>query len=281
MMQIDDRLRDFLYRYDKALPLSSREDVIEETHGYRKLHVTFSSTHGEGVPATVYLPRDGEGPFPALLLQHGASTSKDDFYIQQPCRRWSEAGYVCMAIDAPGHGERSVEGPVARQELWRLGLIYRMRDLRIQGVVDLMRALDYLETRREVDGGRFGYMGVSMGTFLGVPLCAIDRRIRSAAFLIGGGGLRRLMEGTPAVEEAEMDLVMQVTDPVYFAGRISPRPVLMLNGERDEIVPRAAAEALYNALREPKEIRWFDIGHTVTGPLYKQTFQFFSETLSG
>src|SRR3990172_10167351 len=126
-MQIDDRLRDFLYRYDKALPLATREDLVEETHSFRKLHVTFTSTHEGRVPATVYLPRVGEGPFPALLLQHGASSSKDEFYIQQPSRRWCDAGYVCMAIDAPGHGERALEGPVARRALWRPGVIHRMR----------------------------------------------------------------------------------------------------------------------------------------------------------
>ncbi len=276
---LDDRLRDFFYRYDKSLPLQVQEEVAEEGDGYTKLHVSFASIHNERVPATMYLPRGHDGPRPALLLQHGASTTKDDYYIQQPSRRWSEAGYVCLAIDAPGHGERSFEGPISRQELWRLGLIYRMRDLRVQGVVDLMRALDLLESRPEVDAGRVGYMGVSMGTFLGVPLCGMDQRIRSAAFIIGGGNLRRMLGGETGVDRDEAELVFQATDPVHFAPRISPRPALMLNGEQDSTVPRAATEALYEALREPKEIRWFDMGHTVTGEVYKQALQFFNETL--
>lgn len=280
MSALDDRLRDFPYRYDKALPLKAKEQTAEEAQDYTKLHVTFASTHNEMVPATVHLPRGGGGPWPAILLQHGGNTKKDDHYIQQPSRRWSQAGYVCMAIDAPGYGERATEAPLSLQELWGQGLIYRMRDLRIQGVVDLMRALDYLESRPDVDATRIGYMGVSMGTFLGVPLCGMDQRIRSAVFIIGGGGLRRMMSGASDGDPDDAELVFQVTDPVHFAPRISPRPVLMLNGEHDEIVPRAAAEALYQALREPKEIRWLDMGHTVTGPVYKQTLQFFNETLS-
>lgn len=281
MSSLDDRLRDFFYRYDKALPLKAEEQTVEETEDYAKLHVTFASTHNEVVPATLYLPRGAEGPRAAVLLQHGASTKKDDLYIQQPSRRWSGAGYVCMAIDAPGHGERAIEAPLSRQELWRRGLIYHMRDQRIQGVVDLMRALDYLESRPEVDAARIGYMGVSMGTFLGVPLSGMDQRVRSAVFIIGGGNLRRMMSGESNIDRAEAELVFQVTDPVHFAPMISPRPVLMLNGERDETVPRATAEALYDALREPKEICWFDMGHTVTGQVYKQTIQFFNETLLG
>ncbi|MDZ4277776.1 MAG: dienelactone hydrolase family protein, partial [Dehalococcoidia bacterium] len=210
------------------------------------------------------------GPRPALLLQHGASTKKDDLYIQQPSRRWSQAGYVCMAIDAPGHGERAVEPPLSRQELWRRGLLFRMRDQRIQGVVDLMRALDYLESRPEVDTRRIGYMGVSMGTFLGVPLCGMDQRVRSAVFIVGGGNLRGLLGRSSLIDPQEAELVFQVTDPVCFAPRIAPRPVLMLNGERDDVIPRASTEALFEALRDPKVIRWFDMAHTVTGEVYKE-----------
>ena len=277
---MDDRLRDFFYAYDRALPLNAMEEVVEETDEYTKLHVTFASTHDEVVPATLHLHRQQSGLRPALLLQHGASTKKDDHYIQQPARRWSEAGYVCLAIDAPGHGERAGESPASRRELARRGLLHRMRDMFVQGVVDLMRALDYLEARPEVDVARIGYMGVSMGTFLGVPLCGMDRRLRSAAFIIGGGNLRRLPGSRHATGSEEAELAYQVTDPVVFAPRISPRPVLMLNGEQDETIPRASTEALYEALREPKEIRWFNMGHTVSGVIYRQTFEFFEETLS-
>jgi dienelactone hydrolase len=276
--QLTDELRDFLYRYDESLALDPEESEIEEGDGYMKLRVVYSSAHQHRVPATVYLPKGVEGPRPAVLLQHGASTTKDDLYIQQPSRRWAERGYVTMAIDAPEHGERRPDdGAPFGREAWRNGAIFRMRDMRIQGVIDLRRVVDYLTGRPEVDATRIGYMGVSMGTFIGVPFVALEPRVRAAVFLIGGGGLRRVWTNGSNATEAEIDLVQQAVGPAHFAARIAPRPVLMMNGRQDETVPPVLAERLYDALRDPKEIRWFDIGHTVTGEIYKQALAFFDE----
>jgi dienelactone hydrolase len=278
---LTDELRDFLYRYDESLPLEPEESVLEEGDRYTKWRVVYSSAHRQRVPATVYLPKGVDGPRPAALLQHGASTTKDDYYIQQPSRRWAERGYVTMAIDAPEHGERRADdGLPLGQELWRRGAVFRMRDMRIQAVIDLRRAVDYLTSRSEVDAGRLGYLGVSLGTFIGVPFVALEPRVRAAVFLIGGGGLRRVWTNGSNATEDEIDLVQQSVDPVHFAARIAPRPVLMMNGRQDETVPPVLSQRLYEALRDPKEIRWFDIGHTVTGEIYKQALAFFDEHLS-
>ena len=50
-------------------------------------------------------------------------------------------------------------------------------------------------------------------------------------------------------------------DPCRFVGAVSPRPILFVNATRDETVPRAATEALYQAAQEPKKIEWFDGSH--------------------
>ncbi len=277
MSLIDDRLLDFFFRYDKALPLDAEEHAVETGEGYSKLHMVFTSTHNERVPATLYLPSPSAGPVPAIMVQHAGPSSKDDAYIQEPCRRWAEAGYACIAIDSPNVGERAGRGRVALEEQWREGLIFQMRDQRVQAVVDLMRALDYLETRPEVDASRTGYVGVSQGAFLGVQLAALDKRVRALVCIVAGGSLRPFGPDTITVREA--DLVQELTDPARFAPRISPRPVLMLSGDEDEIVPRAATEALYGALRDPKELRWFAMGHTVTPDVLRQAFQLLRNVL--
>ena len=60
-------------------------------------------------------------------------------------------------------------------------------------------------------------------------------------------------------------------DPVNFAGHISPRPVLMVNGTEDMIIPKACAEALHQAAGEPKKIIWYDGGHLGVPPDVVQT----------
>jgi len=55
--------------------------------------------------------------------------------------------------------------------------------------------------------------------------------------------------------------LLSLADPIYYVDRISPRPLLMINGLKDNIVPKKTAEALFNAACEPKEIFWFESGH--------------------
>ena len=57
--------------------------------------------------------------------------------------------------------------------------------------------------------------------------------------------------------------MLAITDPVYFIGRFSPRPLLMLSARRDELIPKFATEALFNAAGEPKELVWFNSGHVL------------------
>ncbi len=226
------------------------------------------------MPALLTLPATGSTSRPAVLLQHGGEHSKDSRIIGAAMRRWARAGFVCMAIDAPAHGERPSDIGLSEREGRRL--VYRRRDLRVQNVVDLRRAIDYLETRPEVDNGRIGFWGVSMGAFVGVQLMAVEKRVRAGCLALGGGGYRWSAEG---MNEGEARLLRLLMDPASFAGEIAPRPVLMLNGVSDETIGRAATEALYNALGEPKELRWFSAGHAVTAGMLKASLAFFQKEL--
>ena len=59
-------------------------------------------------------------PGPAVVIQHGANTSKDDFYIQAPARRWAAAGWTVLAIDLAEHGERASDPPLEMMRRRRL-----------------------------------------------------------------------------------------------------------------------------------------------------------------
>ena len=81
-------------------------------------------------------------------------------------------------------------------------------------------------------------------TILGSLFIPYDARVRAAALAVGGAGI-----GPKAI------------DPVAHIGGFAPRPLLFVNATRDERIPRAAAEALHAAARDPKEVLWFDAGH--------------------
>jgi dienelactone hydrolase len=275
---VDDHVRDLFFSYDRELPLEAEVRELNEAGGVRTIHFAIASTHGERVTGLLWRPAGAEAALPAILMQHGAGSRKEDDYIRLPALRWVREGFACVAIDASGHGERQTR-PRDPQAIWQRP--WTRRDHAVQMCVDLQRTVDYLATRPDIDLDRLGFIGFSMGTINGVPFVARDQRVKSAVFCIGGAtlsGFRELPDAPQHVEE--MRTALAIVDPLYFAAKIAPRPVLCINGRRDEVVPPAAAQILFDALGEPKRIVWFDGGHTdMRGPEFKEAWRFLHDTL--
>jgi uncharacterized protein len=244
-----------LYDRDENQPLNPELAVVEDTDVWTLYHLWYDSTNGERVPALLGIPKAGKAPYPALLVQHGLGGSKESDYVALPALEFAREGYVTLRIDACLHGERRREGGTARDD--PLSQLRFLAELVVDGwgqsIVDMRRGLDYLVSRPEVDPTRIGYVGMSMGAMMGAVVTGVDTRIRAAVLIVGGsfGGL---------VQDASK---LAEIDPAEFVGLISPRPLLMLNGKKDPIVPPAWAERMYEAAGEPKRIVWYDTGHYV------------------
>lgn len=202
------------------------------------------SSRGDRVPGRLLLPADaGDAPCPLVMLQHGLGGSKESPYLEV-AGRWVAEGAAVATIDFPLHGERfsaklseRLTIPDADPETTAL----LQREFTRQSVLDLRRTLDLLETVPEVDAKRVAFGGFSLGAMLGTLFCAVDPRPRAAALALAGGGL-----GLPE------------TDPCAFVADIAPRPVLFINVEGDETIPREAAEALHRAASDqPHHVEWF------------------------
>jgi dienelactone hydrolase len=256
---------DRLFEYDPREPLDL---LVREGPGISRVpeaagqRLEFTS-RGDRVPARLLLPPTGRGPFPVILLQHGAGGSKDAEYLDVACAPWLRAGVAIVGIDFPLHGDR------AESKLGELlGAPGRARqDLTIefarQAVHDLRRTADALERVPALDADRLAYAGFSLGTMLGALFCAHDPRPRAAALAVGGGGF-----GPPEV------------DPTRHVGRIAPRPTLFVNTRGDQTVPQSAAEALHAAANEPKEVAWFEGTHTeLPGVALKAMWTFLAKSV--
>ncbi|MFQ5415800.1 MAG: alpha/beta hydrolase family protein [Myxococcota bacterium] len=209
------------------------------------------TSRGDRVPGRLLLPPKGDGPFPTILLQHGAGGSKQSDYIEYAAGPWVQRGAAVASIDFPLHGERAsaklserLVGGIrgfATQGADAAALIHEFFR---QAVSDLRRTVDALERLPQADVGRLGYASFSMGTLVGASFWGVDRRPRAAAFAIGGGGV-----GPPDI------------DPARTIAGFAPRPALFLNTTRDEIFPRAMALALFDGCGEPKQQLWFEGTH--------------------
>jgi fermentation-respiration switch protein FrsA (DUF1100 family) len=59
-----------------------------------------------------------------------------------------------------------------------------------------------------------------------------------------------------------------IVDPVHFIGSFAPRPLLILAATRDELIPKYATEALADAAKEPKQVIWYNAGHTLAEAIF-------------
>lgn len=263
--------RDLLkyYNYDGNLPLNVYEEVIEERSDHKILKVYFDSVNGERVPGLLSIPRK-EGRVPCIVFLHGYGGSKED--IIEAAGFVAKEGYAIMAIDAEYHGERREIG----KELFSPDVADSVRSV-IQTVIDLRRAVDYLETKSEIDCERVGYVGGSMGGIIGAIFVGVEPRIKAAALIVAGGNISLMIresqhytmlsireclrgEGKPY---EELQRMLDPIDPLNFIGNFSPRPIVFHLGKFDEIVPAEAGRQLYEKAGEPKQIYWYDSGHDV------------------
>jgi fermentation-respiration switch protein FrsA (DUF1100 family) len=139
----------------------------------------------------------------------------------------------------------------------------------------VMMLAHYLATRPEVDPRRIVLIGVSFGGFFSPAAAAADTTFRNVALMYTGADLRNLAQelASTNVEELPEAFVTLGSDmallpfarlePRLYVGRISPRPVLLVNGLDDKRIPRSSALALQRAARSPKDIVWLPTGHLV------------------
>lgn len=254
-------IMDEFFAYDSDLPLEAAEKEIEKGPGESaRVHAIFTSSHDQRVPALLSLPAGASPPYPVVLILHGVLGYKTSPNQIKRSDSLVAAGYATLRIDGQYRGEREMSpgaGAGARTNYY-----YRNRDAMIQTAIDMMRGVDYLAARDDMDMGRIGFVGASMGGAIGAIFCALETRVKAAALVITGGDFDKLnMSGGAGWSKERLRRAYRVVDPINYVARISPRPLLMINGANDEIIPRAAAEALYDAAGEPKRIIWYDCGH--------------------
>src|SRR5207249_118121 len=126
------------------------------------------------------------------------------------------------------------------------------RDAWIQTVIDLRRAVDYLQSRQDVDSKKIGYLGFSQGGMVGGTFLGVEPRIAAAILAVPGGGFVDWAKKTglwKTESAAAVEENAAVVDPIFFIGNFAPRPLLILSATRDELIPKFASEAIFNAAK--------------------------------
>jgi dienelactone hydrolase len=268
-----------------------KPEVVEMApfEGFRKYHLWFSSDSTERVPGYLLLP-DGakfKGRRPVIIALHGTGGDKDKAEITDIMEKAVRAGFIGAAIDGRFHGERTKAGTGAAEYNDAIARAFATGEghpFYYDTAWDVMRLIDYLATRKDVDAARIGLTGISKGGIEAYLTAAADPRVAAVVPYIGvqsfkwaldNGQWRARIATIQAAFDASavaagkpagsVDFVRQFYarvvpgidgqfDGPAMLAAIAPRPLLVVNGDSDANTPIAgvrlsvaAAKPFYDA----------------------------------
>ena len=292
----------------------------EQRDGYRARKIEVRLSRYYTVPALLLIP-DGKGPFPAInaLHDHGAHLfigkekmirplACEDTAVVRDAEEWlalyegqfvgdylARNGYVVFSADAPMWGERGQkEGPRRdRYDMIAGNMMMYGVDLSAYMTYDDLSGTEFLASLPEVDAGRIGCMGCSMGAYRAWMLSALSDRIKAGAAVCwmvttdeqmslkysrteNGGfancfpGLRRWM------------------DYPHVASMACPKAMLFINGTQDKLFPVPGVKKAFDVMHrtwesqgaaDKIETELWDMPHSCPLRAQERVLQFFKKNL--
>ena len=210
----------------------------------------------DDTPVYAILRRPWHAPRPpVVILIPGLDSVKEELhaYGDDFLRR----GMAVLAIDGPGQGEMEFEHP-----------------MRFDYEVPVRHAIDYLETRRDVDASRVGVLGVSMGGYYAPRAAAFEPRVKAAISLAGWCSIASHYDRAPLLTREAFVARLHVRDEAEARAALGQFdlnglmqkvrcPLLVIMGRQDRVVPPVEAERMAAMAGGDTELWMFEDGNHV------------------
>ena len=246
-------------------PLNAQIRGRIEAPGYVIEKIAFESMPQVYVTANLYLPTDTDGPVPGVIYvcghaysPHGAKTS-----YQRHGHTLALHGYAAMVIDPVQIAETAgLHHGVFNQEMYE----WYTRAYTPAGfeVWNAIRALDYLETRPEVNSERIAMTGRSGGAAMSWFTAAIEPRIKVVIPIMGIATYGVTVPDNTQKRHCDCmyPINFRMHDLIHLGSLIAPRPLFTAHGRLDALFPVAGYEefesamtALYASYSVPDQFR--------------------------
>ncbi|MFC1554844.1 alpha/beta hydrolase family protein, partial [candidate division KSB1 bacterium] len=228
------------FEYDRNIPLDVRIVKTDSLVYYNREKFVITGGWGERITGYLVLPNKGRGPFPCILALHSKGRSKDIWFMftfEKFTEELVNNGYAVLCLDAQFHGERSKNNDFIIPDK----NTYRYRNLYTETVTDYRRALDYLETRSDIDSEKIGICGIDLGGYMSIILSAVDPRIKTAVNCLSAG-----------------------SDTHDYAPRIETTAILTLLNKKDSNYTIGEGEYFHQQVAgKNKALKWYDSDNTL------------------
>ncbi len=253
---------DFSHKFlsEKGDLTKVKEQFLHADSQLNNYEVFLTDSTGYELPCLVRAPKDSSRRYPALVVLNGFRTGKQVVTFFE-----NTDSVVLISFDWPAEA-------ISEYSVKEIALFLMHADQNLLRSVSLiLTIIDYLEQRADVNKEQIAILGASFAVPWAVTAASLDQRIKAVILLYGGGNTGQIFEwnlrarlnndlGGKALVWLLNTLFVSV-EPMKYIDRISPRPLLMVNGKNDISIPAANTMALYNKAKEPKEIIWLDTKH--------------------
>jgi len=245
---VDDRIFEVIknqFFYDKSDLNIKKEQAESTSDDWITEKITFNAAYGkERVISWLFLPRNSDPPFQTLIFFPGIGAFNEKELLKSTETKWRidyilKSGRAVMCPVYKGTFERIDE----REPVVLEGR--QAQDWIIRWAKDFKRSVDYLETRPDIDIGKLGYYGFSLGGLMGGVIPAVEDRLKVNILIVGG---------------------LRGEEMVNFVPRVKI-PTLMLNGRYDFTFPlENTVKPFYEFLGTPsndKKLILYETDHYV------------------
>jgi dienelactone hydrolase len=259
------------FDYDASAPLAYADHgrINKRSYPIAVHDISFVSSRRK-IEGYLLAPR-GAGRRPAVVFVHGSGGDRSELLGQ--AAELAARGVVALTITEPSHSVTSSPSTLG-------GLLAQARSLTIDDVVAVRRAVDVLQTLPNVDSKRIGYVGWSAGARLGAIVAAAEPRIKALVLVSAGADrLAAFVAQAPPGAKGRVRTTLGSVDPLRYIAWAPSGSLLLEDGRRDEVVPRAALLNIVRAAPPGTAVKWYDAPHALNKQAYGDAFAWLAKKL--
>jgi dienelactone hydrolase len=277
-------------------PLEALVIETREFPAYRRERVLFTSRPGVKVAAWLLTPKENKAPHPVMICVPGHGRGADDIvgiddkgreratkdgYQHDFALQVVEHGVAALAIEPMAFGcrrdpitKKKGAGSSACQPAAGSALLFGETMIGWR-VYDVMRSIDWIATRPDLDAKRVGCMGISGGGTCTEFSAALEPRIKVAMI---SGYLNTFRDSILSLSHCIDNYVpgiLQWAESYDVAGLIAPRPLFVESGTRDPIFPIDASRDSFARVKKVYEV--FGAGQNVAQEVFEGVHLFYGK----
>ncbi|MDQ7948690.1 MAG: acetylxylan esterase [Pedobacter sp.] len=270
------------------VPIQAKVIARTEALPYHTFKIILQGLNKVKFVALLAIPIQGETkrnhPWPVVITTPGFGGQQQGVMLSE-CQR----GYAVLQVFPRGQGESAEFYKINGNKL--TGNLVQPDSAYYRGAyADVMRAIDYIYTRKDLDSNRIALVGTSQGGGISLAVASLDSRVKTVVahlpFLCNinlaakteGSLVKQLLDQAKQNNRSARE-TLAYFDPYQLVSGLRA-PTLISGGGMDKVCPFDTIKSVYDQIKGKKELKFYpDLQHTSCLDFYQQMWRWLEKYL--